>query len=135
MDSLIQPVNPSITLVLEQLRAFYFPVPHSEYSQMDLYTRLNLARTWFNSHVTGFTMILEDVWNEAVAGQTTIDYQLRSQITKDESLPLASDIYLNRKDTNGVWHLEGYQGSVMLVDDSLTMVKTFLLSNGWEESC
>jgi hypothetical protein len=95
---------------------------------------LNLARTWFNTHVTGFTIILEDVWNETIDGQTTIDYQLRSHNTKDESTPIASDIYLNRKDLNGVWHLEAYQHSTLWVDDSMEMIKAFLLGNGWVQT-
>jgi hypothetical protein len=124
----LSPLNPvtDIAQILEQLRTFYFPAaPTTD----DLYARLNLARTWFNANVQGFTMILEDVWNETAEDQTTIDYQLRSLTTKDESPPLASDVYGNRRDTSGVWHLEAYQRSVLLVDAELSWVRTFLLEN------
>jgi hypothetical protein len=121
----LHPVT-DIEQILTHLRTFYFP---KEGDTIDLYTRLNQSRAWFNANVQGFTMILEDVWNETVEDQTTIDYQLRSLTTKDESLPLASDVYGNRRDEGGVWHLEAYQHSVLLVDAELSVVRAFLLAN------
>jgi hypothetical protein len=123
-----KPLHPVADLdtILSHLQGVYFPPPSDA---VDLYTRLNLARDWFNTHVQGFALILEDVWNETVEGQTTIDYQLRSLTTKDESLPLGSDVYANRRDANGVWHLEAYQYSVLWVDAELSVVRDFLLSN------
>lgn len=122
------PLHPVADLeqILTHLRAFYFPKAPA---LADLYTRLNEARAWFNANVEGFTMILEDVWNETAEDQTTIDYQLRSLTTKDESTPLASDVYGNRRDANGVWHLEAYQQSVLFLDAELSMVRSFLLAN------
>jgi hypothetical protein len=113
--------------ILTHLRVFYFP--KDEHALTDLYSRLNEARAWFKANVQGFTMILEDVWNETAEDQTTIDYQLRSLTTKDESPPLASDVYANRRDANGVWHLEAYQHSVLFLDADLSMVRSFLLAN------
>jgi hypothetical protein len=123
-----KPLHPVADLetILTHLRAVYFP---KDPASADLYTRLNEARTWFNANVQGFTMILEDVWNETAEDQTTIDYQLRSLTTKDESPPLASDVYANRRDANGVWHLEAYQQSVLFLDADLSMVRSFLLAN------
>ena len=124
-----KPLHPVTDLetILTQLRRFYFPI--DEVASADLYTRLNQAREWFNTNVKGFSMILEDVWNETLEGQTTIDYQLRSLTTKDESLPLASDIYGNRLDAKGVWHVEAYQQSVLRVDEELSLVRAFLVAN------
>jgi hypothetical protein len=126
MNKPLHPVR-DLDTILTQLRLFYFPT--DEGASADLYTRLNQARAWFNNNVQGFSMILEDVWNETVEGQTTIDYQLRSLTTKDESLPLASDVYANRLDANGVWHLEAYQQSVLRVDAELSGVRAFLVAN------
>ncbi len=77
----------------------------------DLYTRLNQMRDWFNAHVEGFEIYLEDEWNHYQEGQTWFDYNLRSLISKDELPPLASDVYLNHQDEGGVWHLGDYQSS------------------------
>jgi hypothetical protein len=80
----------------------------------DLYHRLVHARTAFNRLFRQeFDCYLEDEWNEYVEGETWLDYRIRSLVTKDEFPPLASDIYLNRRDEGGVWHLGDYQNSII----------------------
>jgi hypothetical protein len=83
----------------------------------DLYTRLNQARNWFNTTVSGFEIYLEDEWDLYQDGQTWFDYNLRSLNTKDELPPLASDVYLNHRDEKGVWHLGNYQSSHLRLED------------------
>ena len=86
------------------------------------YTTLVEARTAFNKAMEaldlpahkGFVCVLEDAWNEATEGETHIEYSLRSLATKAETPPFAADVYHNRKDAHGVWHLEAYQHSVLL---------------------
>lgn len=66
-------------------------------------------RAWFNATFTLLDCFLEDAWNEQVAGETHIEYHLRSPITKQELGPLAADVYINHHDAKGVWHLGAYQ--------------------------
>ncbi len=96
-----------------------------ENEEIDLYTRLNQARNWFNAHVQDFEIYLEDEWNVYEEGQTWFDYNLRSLLSKDELPPLASDVYLNHQDDGGVWHLGDYQSSHLRID-SWETVEHFL---------
>ncbi len=79
----------------------------------DLYTRLNQLRDWFNNQYTTYNLYLEDVWNDNADGETHFEYIVRSLVTKDETVALAVDIYLNHQDANGVWHLGDYQHSTL----------------------
>jgi hypothetical protein len=79
----------------------------------DLYTRLNALRDGFNARVANYEIYLEDTWNERTPGETHLEYILRSLDTRNETEPLAWDVYLNRQDAKGVWHLEAYQHSVL----------------------
>ncbi len=90
----------------------------------DLYTRLNQLRDWFNSQTDSYDLYLEDVWNDNADGETHFEYILRSLITKDETVALAADIYVNHKDANGVWHLGDYQHSHINGDGTPAWVAT-----------
>jgi|GEM_PF-5395435 len=94
---------------------------------LDLYTRLNKARDWFNTFYAGeFQIYLEDEWDVYIEGQTWFDYNLRSLKSKDELPPLASDVYLNHQDNNGVWNLGDYQSSHVRDDLDWNHIEYFL---------
>lgn len=77
----------------------------------DLYTNLNALRDWVNTTFPGVELYLEDVWNDNALGETHFEYILRSRQTFEETPPLAADVYTNRQDLGGVWHLGDYQSS------------------------
>jgi len=79
-----------------------------------LYTAVTQWRTEFNRDFPDCELYLEDVWNETVSGETHIETILRSRKTLNETPPLVVDIYHNRQDSKGVWHLEAYQTTRML---------------------
>ncbi len=108
------------------------------HSSDDLYLALNALRDWFNSQFyvqkIGFDLYLEDEWNERTQGETHLEYRLRSLHTKDElSEPFAYDIYLNHQDAKGVWHLDDYQRSVLILekDDIVTTLSEFMTKNDY----
>ncbi len=97
----------------------------------DLYKRMNTLRDWFNKQFPTFDLYLEDVWNENVDGETHFEYLLRSLHTKDETPPLAYDVYLNHQDVKGVWHLDDYQHTVINIDSAEEML-AFMDQHGAE---
>ena len=104
-------------------------------TSVDLYNRLNQARDWFNQFSIlnrpdgyPFEFYIEDVWNEYEEGTTCFEYIIRSLVTKDETAPLALDVYLNHQDAKGVWHLGDYQRSTLLIRD-ISSVAQFLKAN------
>ena len=94
----------------------------------DNYKRLNTLRDWVNAHLgpEGFELYLEDVWNEHCAGQTRFEYILRSTRTLEETPPIGYDLYQNHQDAKGVWHLDDYLESVILMPDLAFLVVFFL---------
>jgi hypothetical protein len=102
----------------------------------DLYTALNVFRDWFNRQYPDFEVYLEDAWNTSEwaqhPGQTWFEYILRSKITKDETAALAYDVYLNRQDERGVWHLEDYQESILREPDPGVLLR-FMQANGLKQ--
>jgi hypothetical protein len=85
-------------------------------SSDDWYVRMNALRDWVNANVPDFELYLEDVWNERTEGETHFEYILRSRRTFNETPPLAYDVYKNHQDRNGVWHLDDYQHTVVLMN-------------------
>ena len=91
----------------------------------DNYARLNRLRDWFNANIGeqyGFELYLEDVWNDHKQGETWFEYILRSLHTKDETAPIGYDVYKNHQDAGGVWHLDEYVESVILMPDPTPLV-------------
>jgi hypothetical protein len=86
-------------------------------SASDIYVQLNALRDWVNAHYPTFELYLEDLWNEKAAGETHIEYILRSRKTLNETEVLGYDIYKNHQDAKGVWHLDDYVSSIRLIDD------------------
>ncbi|MBX2860883.1 MAG: hypothetical protein KTR14_06595 [Vampirovibrio sp.] len=87
-------------------------------SSEDGYVRMNRLRDWFNETVPRYEIYLEDVWNEAVDGETHIEYILRSLGTLNETSPLGYDVYNNHRDDRGVWHLDDYVKTVQHIQSS-----------------
>ena len=96
----------------------------------ELYKALNAFRDWFNQHFEGFEVYLEDVWNDNAPGETHFEYIVRSKITKNETPPLAADVYSNHQDERGVWHLGDYQHSKRSSHTSQSVIE-FIQQNGW----
>jgi hypothetical protein len=96
----------------------------------DAYTRMNALRDWFNQTFPTFEFYLEDVWNEYISGETHFEYIIRSRDTREETGPIAYDVYLNHQDTKGVWHLDDYQTTV-ITTASPDLICTFLNTNGY----
>jgi hypothetical protein len=94
----------------------------------DGYARLNAVRNWVNANCPGFELYLEDVWNEKVAGETHFEYILRSKKTYNETDVIGYDIYKNHQDASGVWHLDDYVETHILMPD-LTPLVTFIQAN------
>jgi hypothetical protein len=80
-----------------------------------VYDQMNALRDRFNQLGSRFDLYLEDNWNDPVPGETHFEYRLRSLDTKDDLGPLGIDVYTNRRDGKGVWHLGDYQHSFWLL--------------------
>jgi hypothetical protein len=89
----------------------------------DIYVQLNALRDWVNANYADFELYLEDVWNEKVAGETHLEYILRSRRTLNETPVLGYDIYKNHRDAKGVWHLDDYVASVRLIDSPAPLLE------------
>jgi hypothetical protein len=95
----------------------------------DLYTGLNRLRDWTNRQFPDFELYLEDVWNDRTPGETHFEYILRSRKTYNETDPIGYDIYKNHQDKGGVWHLDDYVSSVLLMDDPAAELVAFIQAN------
>lgn len=73
------------------------------------YDKLNALREYINQYCAGVEAYLEDEWNVYAPGQTWIEYRLRSLKTLEETEVWGADVYLNKQDSKGVWHLLDYQ--------------------------
>lgn len=87
------------------------------------YKQMNALRDWFNEQFKTFDLYLEDVWNENTDGETHFEYILRSLHTLDETPVLAFDVYSNRQDTKGVWHLGDYSHTVINIKNADLIVE------------
>jgi hypothetical protein len=92
-------------------------------SYADDYERMNAIRNWVNANFPDFELYLEDVWNERTAGETHLEYILRSRVTLNETDIIAYDRYNNHQDEKGVWHLDSYQSTVVLIEDMQVLAK------------
>jgi hypothetical protein len=95
----------------------------------DPYACLNAIRDWVNAHFPDYELYLEDVWNDNVAGETHFEYILRSRKTYHETDRLGYDVYRNHRDAKGVWHLDDYDHSVVLISDP-SPILDFINANG-----
>ncbi|MDX2084885.1 MAG: hypothetical protein SFZ03_05795 [Candidatus Melainabacteria bacterium] len=86
------------------------------------YDGLNQFRAWMNEHFPDFELYLEDVWNDPEAGFTRIEYILRSLKTLNETPPIGYDRYYNHRDGGGVWHLDDYLDTTLLITDPLVLL-------------
>lgn len=100
-------------------------------SSEEPYLRINRLRDWCNTHLAGFELFLEDVWprESGLAGVTLIEYRLRSLRTLEESVLLAQDCYTCHCDAHGVWHLDDWQSTDILIPDVAPLL-AFLEANG-----
>lgn len=98
------------------------------YTAGNPYDRMNAARAWFNQAMPRFEWYLEDEWNHVVEGQTWIEHHIRCLSTRNEFGPIGYDVYHNHQDGKGVWHLDDYQHSVVVLTD-LTRLLPYLRAN------
>jgi hypothetical protein len=99
-------------------------------SSPDIYVQLNALRDWVNAHYPDLELYLEDVWNERQAGETWLEYILRSRITRNETDVLGYDVYKNHQDAKGVWHLDDYVKSVRLIDSAKPLIEFIRANRG-----
>ena len=99
-------------------------------SSSDIYVQLNALRDWTNAHYPDFELYLEDAWNERVEGETDFEYILRSRRTLNETALIGYDIYKNHQDAKGVWHLDDYVSSVLLLNDPMTLIDFIRANSG-----
>lgn len=88
----------------------------------DTYTNMNHLRDWVNKNVPDVELYLEDVWNDHVPGETWFEYILRSKRTYNETEVIGYDVYKNHQDAGGVWHLDEYVSSKLLMEDPQPLV-------------
>ena len=97
----------------------YLALLQAAMTQPTVYDQLNAMRDSFNLLGSRFDLYLEDNWNDPVPGETHFEYRLRSLDTKDDLGPLGIDVYTNRRDGRGVWHLGDYQHSFWLLEKTI----------------
>ncbi|MEB3287596.1 MAG: hypothetical protein VKJ04_08845 [Vampirovibrionales bacterium] len=92
------------------------------FSHDELFYRLSNLRDFVNQAFPTLEFYQEDLWNERILGETHLDSILRCKKSLYETEPFAYDVYKNHQDAYGVWHLDDYQKTVLLMSDTRPLV-------------